>query len=67
MNRMPLQFGSIPFIRRQGIQYEIGFFRLHPFGEQVIDIPDLGYPAHGDIQFRGGSEKMSHMAIGMEE
>ena len=64
---MPLQVGSVPFIGRQGIQYEIGVFGIHPFGQQRANIPDLGYPGDGDVQFKGNREEMIQMAIGMVE
>jgi hypothetical protein len=67
MNGMFLQFGSVAFMRRHGIKYEIGLFRLNPLGQQLADISDLGYAGHGDAQFKGLSEKMIQMAIGMAE
>jgi hypothetical protein len=67
MNRMPLQVSSVSLMWRQGTKNEIGLFLLHPPGEELADIPNLGYPGNGYAQFEGSSEEMILMAMGMTE
>jgi len=65
VNDMPLLVGPVALIGSQGIKYEIGLFRLYPFGQHGADLADLRNPGHGDAQFRSECIKMILMAGGM--